>query len=134
MKQRKIGKESVGAVGLGCMGMSWAYGAANDEESLAVLDRALELGVNHWDTADMYGTGENEKLLAKSLPDKRERVFLATKFGNVYDKTLTSHQDLVATGQDWIIDGTPDYVRKCIDASLKRLGVEPSGPLLSAPG
>src|ERR1035438_1976082 len=81
VKQRMIGRDLVGEIGLGCMGMSWAYGPGDETESLKVLDRALELGVNHWDTADMYGAGENEKLLSKSLPGKREKVFLATKFG-----------------------------------------------------
>jgi len=106
------------------MGMSWAYGPGDEAESLRVLDRALELGVNHWDTADMYGAGENEKLLAKSLPGKRERVFLATKFGNVFDSALSSHTDLAATGGGMFVDGTPAYAAKCLDNSLKRLGVD----------
>ena len=118
-----IGKDLVGEIGLGCMGMSWAYGPGDETESLKVLDRALELGVNHWDTADMYGAGENEKLVAKSLPGKREKVFLATKFGNVFDPTLSSHVDL-ATAGGMFVDGTPAYAAKCIDNSLKRLGVD----------
>ncbi|HLK16918.1 MAG TPA: aldo/keto reductase [Fimbriimonadaceae bacterium] len=124
MNQRKLGNDSVGEIGLGCMGMSWAYGPGDEAESLRVLDRALELGVNHWDTADMYGAGENEKLLAKSLPGKRERVFLATKFGNVFDSALSSHTDLAATGGGMFVDGTPAYAAKCLDNSLKRLGVD----------
>lgn len=124
MKQRKIGTESVGEIGLGCMGMSFAYGPADESESLRVLDRSLELGVNFWDTADMYGAGKNELLLANALASKRERVFLATKFGNVHDRTLTSHQDLVKEEAYWIVDGTPEYVRKCCDLSLQRLGVD----------
>ena len=114
----------MGAIGLGCMGMSFAYGPADDDESLRVLDRALELGVNHWDTADMYGAGNNERLLAQRLNTKRDQVFLATKFGNVHDRTLTTHQDLVQANQPWIIDGTPGYARKCLEASLMRLGVD----------
>ena len=124
MKQRTIGGQSVGAIGLGCMGMSFAYGPADENESIAVLNRALELGVNHWDTADMYGAGKNEELLSKVLKDRRDEVFLATKFANVYDKSLTSHQDLVAQGDPWIVDNTPAYIRKAIDLSLRRLGVD----------
>lgn len=124
MKQRTIGNTEVGAIGLGCMGMSWAYGQPDNDESIKVLHRALELGVNHWDTADLYGAGENEKLLAKVLPSVRDQVFLATKFGNVYDRTLTSHQDLVEQNAGWIVDGTPEYVRKSMDLSLQRLGVD----------
>lgn len=124
VKQRKIGSQSVGAVGLGCMGMSWAYGASDEQENLKVLARALELGVSFWDTADVYGAGKNEELLSRALKGKREQVFLATKFGNVYDSSLTSHQDQVTGDGAWIVDGTPEYVRKCCDLSLQRLGVE----------
>lgn len=125
MKQRKIGDRLVGEIGLGCMGMSWAYGGgATEEDAHAVLNRALDLGVNHWDTADLYGAGENEKLLAPVLKDRRDEVFLATKFGNVYDRSLTTHQDQVAANAGWIVDGTPEYARKSIDLSLQRLGVD----------
>lgn len=124
LSQRKIGGRNVGSIGLGCMGMSFAYGPADESESLAVLNRALELGSNFWDTADMYGAGANELLLSKVLETRRDEIFLATKFGNVYDQSMTSHQDLVEAGQGWIVDGTPEYARKCIEASLKRLNVE----------
>lgn len=124
MKLRKIGQDEVGEIGLGCMGMSFAYGKGDDEESIRVLNRALEIKVNHWDTADMYGPETNERLLAQVLKDRRGEVFLATKFGNVYDKTLTSHQDQVAQGVERIVDGTPEYLRKTIDRSLQRLGVD----------
>jgi aryl-alcohol dehydrogenase-like predicted oxidoreductase len=124
MTQRKIGTTSVGALGLGCMGMSFAYGSPDEIESLKTLDRALELGVNHWDTADMYGPLTNEDLIAKALVGKREKVFLVTKFGNVYDRALTSHQDLVAQNATWIVDGTPEYARKSLEGSLRRLGVD----------
>lgn len=125
MTQRTIAGRSVGALGLGCMGMSYAYGTPdNTEESLQVLRRSLELGVNHWDTADLYGSGDNELLLAKVLPEVRDQVFLATKFGNVTNREWTSHQDLVASGEAWIVDGTPEYARKSIDGSLQRLGVD----------
>lgn len=124
MKKRTIAGRSVGEIGLGCMGMSFAYTGGNRDESLAVLERALELGVDFWDTADMYGAGENERLLSGPLKAHRDEVFLATKFGNVYDRSLTSYQDQVAANAPWIIDGTPEYVRKAIDASLARLGVD----------
>jgi len=124
MKQRTIANQSIGEVGLGCMGMSYAYGKANDEESLTVLSRALEIGVTHWDTADLYGAGDNERLLAKALKGNRDKVFLATKFGNVTDRTLTSHQDLVAADAPWIVDGTPAYARKSVDLSLEKLGTD----------
>lgn len=124
MIQKQIGDTSVGEIGLGCMGMSQSYGPADDQESLKVLDRAIELGCNFWDTADVYGEGRNELLLGKALKKHRSKVFLATKFGNVRDRTLTSHQDQVQANSDWIIDGTPEYVRKCINLSLSRLGVD----------
>ncbi len=124
MNQRHIGDTLVGELGLGCMGMSQSYGPADDNESLRVLDRAIELGCNFWDTADAYGGGSNELLLNKALRKHRGKVFLATKFANVKDRTLTSHQDQVSANAPWIVDGTPEYVRKCIDLSLKRLGVD----------
>jgi aryl-alcohol dehydrogenase-like predicted oxidoreductase len=124
VKKRNIGGVPVSAIGLGCMGMSFAYSGGVEEENLAVLNRALELGIDHWDTADLYGAGGNERLLAKVLATKRDQVFLATKFGNVTDRTLTSHQDLVEKNAPWIVDGTPAYVRKCCERSLERLGVE----------
>lgn len=124
MEQRKIGTASVGAVGLGCMGMSWAYGPTDHEESIRTLKRALELGVNHWDTADVYGAGKNEILLSEVLKDHRDEVFLATKFGNVFDRSLTSHRDRAESNAAWIVDGTPAYARKCLEASLQRLGTD----------
>jgi len=125
MKQRIIAGTAVGEVGLGCMGMSHqSYGPADDAESLRVLDRALELGCDFWDTADLYGAGKNEVLLGKALLRHRARVFLATKVGNVTDRALTSHQDQVQANAPSIVDGTPEYIRKCADLSLQRLGVE----------
>lgn len=124
MKTRTINQQNVGIIGLGCMGMSYAYGKADKAESLQVLDRALELGVNHWDTADLYGAGDNEALLSEALKGKRDKVFLATKFGNVVDRALTSHQDQVEAEADWIVDGTPEYARKSIEKSLKTLGTD----------
>ena len=124
MNTRTVAGKGVGAIGLGCMGMSAFYKGGSREESLSVLRRALEIGVDFWDTADMYGAGENETLLAEVLRTRRSEVYLATKFGNVYDRTLTSYQDRVAANAPSIIDGTPEYVRKAVDASLARLGVD----------
>lgn len=112
MKKRALGTtgERVSAIGLGCMGMSGRYGPFDKAENLAVLHRALDLGVNFLDTADMYGNGENETLLSEILADRREEVFLATKFGFRTDDS----------GKKFI-DVSPKYARQAIDASLKRL-------------
>ncbi len=124
MRQHQIGSKSFGRIGLGCMGMSWAYGPSSDDANFEVLDRAISLGVNHWDTADLYGAGDNETLLSHRTEKYRDQVFLATKFGNVFDRSLTSHQDQVEANSPWIVDGTPEYIFKCIDNSLSRLGVD----------
>lgn len=124
MEQRMIGRENVGEIGLGCMGMSHAYGPSDQMENLKVLDRAIEMGCNFWDTADFYGAGKNETLLGQALRQRRNQVFLATKVGNVADRSLTSHQDQVGSNVPWIVDGTPEYIYKCIDLSLQRLGVD----------
>jgi aryl-alcohol dehydrogenase-like predicted oxidoreductase len=104
----------VSALGLGCMGMSDAYGAPDEGEALRTLDRALELGITFWDTADVYGLGANESLLGRALAGRRDRVELATKFGNVRD----------AEGRYGAVDGRPEYARSACQASLARLGVE----------
>ncbi len=116
MKQRQLGRGGplVSALGLGCMGMSEFYGAANEAESLRTIDRALELDITFLDTADMYGFGKNEELVGKALAGRRERFFLATKFG------IVREGDPAARG----VNGSRAYVRGAIDASLRRLGVD----------
>ncbi|AJQ92877.1 aldo/keto reductase [Gynuella sunshinyii] len=117
MKQRQLGQHgpTVSALALGCMGMSEFYGTTDEAESLATLDMALERGVNFWDTADMYGPYSNEQLLSKALTGRRERIFLATKFGIVRDSTDPHKRG---------VNGQPDYVRRAVDDSLKRLGTD----------
>ena len=116
MKQRTLGKQglTVPAPGLGCMGMSEFYGARDDQESIATIHRALDLGVTLLDTADMYGCGENERLVGRAIKGRRRGMILATKFGNVRDER----------GNFLGVNGRPEYVRACCDASLQRLGVE----------
>jgi aryl-alcohol dehydrogenase-like predicted oxidoreductase len=104
----------VSALGLGCMGMSDFYGPADEANNLAVLNHALDIGINFLDTADMYGTGANERLLGQVLKTRRKDVVLATKFGNVRGPN----------GEFLGIDGRPEYLRSACEASLKRLGVE----------
>ncbi len=115
MNTRQLGGLTVSAMGLGCMGMSDFYGPRDEAESLATLDRAVELGVTFWDTADMYGQGDNERLLAKALRRHRGAVTLATKFGIVRDPNNPTARS---------INGRPEYVAAACDASLQRLGVD----------
>jgi aryl-alcohol dehydrogenase-like predicted oxidoreductase len=118
MQQRSLGRGksalTVSAMGLGCMGMSEFYGAGDDDESIATIHRALELGVNFLDTADMYGPFKNERLVGRAIRDRRDQVVIATKFGNVRDES----------GKSLGVRGDPEYVRAACDASLERLGVD----------
>src|SRR5678816_3113628 len=117
MQYRTLGSHglAVSAIGLGCMGMSEFYGPSNEQESIATIHRALDIGITMLDTADMYGIGENEKLVGRAIAGRRKEVVLATKFGNVRDP---------ADPSKFSLSGRPEYVRAACDASLQRLGVD----------
>ena len=114
MRRRTLGNGGprVSALGLGCMGMSEFYGQGDEKESIAVIHRALDLGIDFLDTADMYGNGHNERLVGRAIEDRRDQVVLATKFGIRRDGGVRT------------VDNTPEYIRAACDASLQRLGVD----------
>ncbi|MGE5247336.1 MAG: aldo/keto reductase [Verrucomicrobiota bacterium] len=116
MQRKQLGNSglTVSRMGLGCMGMSEFYGPGDEAESIRTIHRALDLGMNFLDTADIYGLGRNEELVGKAIRDRRHEVVLATKFGNVRG----------ADGSWLGVNGKPDYVRSCCEASLRRIGVD----------
>ena len=116
MHFRRLGNSdlTVSAIGLGCMSMSGTYGKSDDEQSIAVIHRAIDLGITFIDSSDMYGWGHNERLLGRALRGQRDRVVLATKFGQVQSPD----------GKGNLVDGSPAYVARACDASLQRLGVD----------
>ncbi|WP_378103301.1 aldo/keto reductase [Chryseobacterium sp. sg2396] len=122
MKFRTLGNtgKQLSAIGLGCMGMSFAYGPTDEQESINTLHKALDLGINFWDTADMYANGENEKLISKVLVPNRDKIFIATKFGFRFKDGKAGHSGALGT----YFDGSPEWIKKAVDLSLQRLNID----------
>ncbi|SMP23371.1 aldo/keto reductase [Chryseobacterium profundimaris] len=122
MKFRTLGKtgEQLSAIGLGCMGMSTAYGPTDEQQSIDTLHKALDLGINFWDTADVYANGENERLISKVLVPNRDKIFIATKFGFRFKEGTAGHSGLPGT----YFDGSPEWIKQAVDLSLQRLKID----------
>lgn len=122
MKYKELAKtgEKLSVVGLGCMGMSHAYGQPNDTESIATLEYALDLGINFWDTADVYGSGANEELISKVLVPNRNKIFLASKFGF----RVKGGTGGAFTGGEMYVDASPKWMKEAVEHSLRRLKTE----------
>src|SRR5581483_4200543 len=119
MKQRTLGTLEVSALGLGCMGMSAFYGSTDEAEAIATIHRALELGINFLDTAQLYGTMTNEQLVGRAISGRREQFVVATKFARRMDDAVPGEMSTVGP-----LDGSPEHVKTSIDGSLRRLGTD----------
>ncbi|MCT4117734.1 aldo/keto reductase [Elizabethkingia anophelis] len=122
MNYKTLGKtgEKLSAIGLGCMGMSFAYGQADEQESVRTLHKALDSGINFWDTADMYANGKNEELISKVLVPNRDKIFIATKFGFRFKNNEAGPSNSANT----YFDGSPEWIRQAVDNSLQRLRID----------
>lgn len=122
MNYKTLGKtgEQLSAIGLGCMGMSFAYGQADEQESIRTLHKALDSGINFWDTADMYANGKNEELISKVLVPNRDKIFIATKFGFRFKNNEAGPSNSANT----YFDGSPEWIRQAVDNSLQRLRID----------
>ncbi|OPB95779.1 aldo/keto reductase [Elizabethkingia occulta] len=122
MNYKTLGKtgEQLSAIGLGCMGMSFAYGQADEQESIRTLHKALDSGINFWDTADMYANGKNEELISKVLVSNRDKIFIATKFGFRFKNNEAGPSNSANT----YFDGSPEWIKQAVDNSLQRLKID----------